>query len=94
MGELEASGAFGCGRAVVAGFTEVEMPQDLFDNGVVFYEADGSHFPAAFRANQRIDLIDFLDQPRPASSKRPGRYIRFHQRRYIVVRADFFSQTA
>ena len=56
MGELGVSGAIGDGRAVVAGFPEAEMPEDLFDNAAVFDEADDSHFPPAFGANQRIDL--------------------------------------
>ena len=60
IGKFGASGAIGYGWAVVAGFPEAEMPQDLFDNAAVFDEADDSHFPPAFLADQRIDLVNLL----------------------------------
>ena len=90
---MRASGDIEFGRVVIAGFPEAEMTEDLFDNAHVFDEADDSHFALAFWAEQRLDRIHFLDQPRPASAIRPGRYVRFRQCRYGVVNTGFFSQS-
>mgnify|MGYP007097268036 CR=1 FL=1 len=68
-------GGEGCRARRAAGrprFHFREMPQDRFDHVVLGDERDDLHCRAARRAQQWVDLVDPLDQLRPASSEGAG----------------------
>jgi hypothetical protein len=44
------------------------MPENLLDHFFIFDESDDSHLTLALRAGQGINLINFLNQPRPILS--------------------------
>jgi len=48
------------------------VPQDCLDDLGLFYNAAYFHFLRAFRAGEWINLIDFLNQPRPSFAARRG----------------------
>jgi hypothetical protein len=43
------------------------MAQNFFDYGGVVDEADDLQRPGATRANERVGLVNLLDQPRPGA---------------------------
>ena len=59
----------GFSGAVWTGQAKAKMFEDIPDDRWVFDAADDPHDPLTFRANQRIDLIYFLNKPRPVPSK-------------------------
>ena len=44
------------------------MREDITDDLLIFDEADDPHGPLTMRTDQRINLVYFLNQPRPAFS--------------------------
>jgi hypothetical protein len=66
------------------------MRQAFPDNPVILDKRDDPHLTMAFGAQQRVDLIDFLDQSVLSFPKCRGRYARFDQRRHLIIRAHLF----
>ena len=54
-----------CGRSL-SDEPEAEMLQNGFDDLLILDEADDPYGSPAFRADERIDFIDFPNQPGPA----------------------------
>jgi hypothetical protein len=57
------------GRIVIVGLPKADMPQYLFDDIFFLDKTDDAHRCLAFWTDQGIDLVNFLDQPRPAPAK-------------------------
>ena len=81
-------------RVVVADIPQIEVFQDLFDYWAGLENRNHPHLTTAIGTTKRIDLVDFLNQPRPSAAELfrcrfSGRY-----RRYRVVVFRLFSHAS
>jgi len=65
-------GAMGGGGPLrqAQGRAQAEMREDLLDHLRLLDERDDPHWPATPGADQRVHLVDLLDQPRPGALRR------------------------
>ena len=60
----------GPGRDLGFDHPQAKVLEDLFDDLVIFDEADDPHGPLTSGAAERVDFVDFLNQPGPVFSVR------------------------
>ena len=62
-----------------------QMIEDIPDHRLILNKTDNPHRPLTFRADQGIDLVDFLNQPGPPFSESLFVSLRFEDAWYGVI---------